>query len=69
MTGRDFKTRVLLDQGRQFDSVQPRHVHVRDHQIVMTGAHGVPAIHAVHRHVGQVAAAGQEFPNQLAHGE
>ena len=35
----------------------------------MASAHRVPALHAIHRHVGQVAAAGQEFADQLAHGK
>ena len=58
---------VLLDQGDQFDAVHARHVNVGDHEIEMTGAHGIPAVHAVHGDFDFVTVVAEKLAFQFTH--
>src|SRR5262249_26057065 len=55
------QARIVLDLADQLEPVHARHVHVTDHQVVVACAHGVPAVHAVHRHLDLVAVVGEKL--------
>ena len=63
----DGQVGVLLDQGDQFDAVHARHVNVGDHEIEMTGAHGIPAVHAVHGDFDFVTVVAEKLAFQFTH--
>src|SRR5262249_19251911 len=62
------QARIVLDLADQREAVHARHVHVTDYEVVVTGAHGVPAVHAVHRHLDLVAVVGEELTLHFAYG-
>src|ERR1700676_26621 len=60
---------VFFDESYQFDAVHARHVDIRDDQIEVAGAGGVPAVHTVDGHLHFKTAVDQQLALELAHGK
>jgi hypothetical protein len=60
---------IQPDEPEQLDPIQSRHVNVSHYQIVVTGARGIPAIHAVNGHVDRVSTSHEQLTLQFTHCE
>src|SRR6266404_4315165 len=67
--GERLHMRILLDERYQLDAIHARHVDIRDDQIEVAGAGGIPAVHAVDGDFDFKTAVDQKLALQLAHGK